>query len=86
MLSVNEINLLKSQNEGLKKQNKDLQKEVKELQKEVRLYDCINKWGTKECHCACRCLGNEFCQDADEKITQYKQIARVLTYPRIFTI
>lgn len=29
MLSINEINLLKAQNEGLKKQNKQLQKEIK---------------------------------------------------------
>lgn len=31
MLSINDINLLKSQNECLKKQNQDLQSEVKEL-------------------------------------------------------
>lgn len=33
MLSVNEINLLQAQNEGLKKQNADLQKENVEQQK-----------------------------------------------------
>lgn len=32
MLSINDINLLKSQNEGLKKQNEELQKENKILQ------------------------------------------------------
>lgn len=31
MLSINDINLLKSQNECLKKQNQDLQKELQEL-------------------------------------------------------
>lgn len=31
MLSIQEINLLKSQNEGLKRQNKDLQKENNNL-------------------------------------------------------
>lgn len=36
------------------------------------LYDCISKWGEKECHCACRCLGNEFCEDADKKINTYR--------------
>lgn len=36
MLSVNDINLLKSQNEGLKTQNRELQAEKKHLQ---NLYD-----------------------------------------------
>ena len=51
----------------------ELKAENERLQKEIRLYDCIEKWGTKECHCACRCLGNEFCEDADKRIIKYKQ-------------
>ena len=48
MLSVNEINLLQAQNEGLKKQNAELQRENAELKAEnVRLEEdlsiaCIN--------------------------------------------
>ena len=37
MLSIDEINLLKSQNERLKKQNKELQKENKELKRLVNI-------------------------------------------------
>lgn len=50
----------------------ELEQENERLKKEVRLYDCISKWGEKECHCACRCLGNEFCNDADKRINKYK--------------
>lgn len=32
MLSINDINLLQSQNEGLKKQNEELQKQIRNLQ------------------------------------------------------
>ncbi len=56
--SFDELDQLKTENERLKK--------------EIRLYNCIEKWGTKECHCACRCLGNEFCDDVDKKIKQLK--------------
>jgi hypothetical protein len=54
------------------KQLKRKEQECERLRKEIRLYDCIEKWGTKECHCACRYLGNEFCDDADKKIKQLK--------------
>ncbi len=56
--------------ETCKAQYKELKAENERLKKEIRLYDCIDKWGTKECHCACRCLGNDFCDDADKKIKQ----------------
>ena len=36
MLSINDINLLKSQNECLKKQNQDLQKELQELKQMLK--------------------------------------------------
>lgn len=36
MLSVNEINLLQAQNEGLKKQNADLQKENAKLKEKIK--------------------------------------------------
>lgn len=49
------------------------QNENERLKKEIRLYDCIDKWGTKQCHCACRCLGNEFCDAAEEKMKNIKQ-------------
>ena len=55
----NKLDQLKAKNEQLKK--------------EIRLYDCIDKWGTEQCRCACRCLGNEFCDDADKKINKLKQ-------------
>ena len=51
-----------------------LEQENKDLKKQIRLYDCIDKWGTKQCHCACRCLGNEFCEDADKKINTYRSV------------
>lgn len=41
MLSINDISLLKSQNEGLKKQNKELQEEIKK-------YAAINEQETKD--------------------------------------
>lgn len=41
MLSVNDINLLQAQNEGLKKQNKELQAEIKK-------YAAINEQETKD--------------------------------------
>ena len=55
-----------------REENKRWKQENERLKKEIRLYNCIDKWGTKECHCACRCLGNEFCIDADKKIDKYK--------------
>ena len=54
------------------KQLQEKEQELKRLKKAIKLYNCIEKWGTKECHCACRCLGNEFCDDADKKINQLK--------------
>lgn len=55
-------------------QNRSLQQELFAAKKEIAMYNCIQKFGTKECHCACRCLGNEFCQDAEEKINEQKEI------------
>lgn len=40
MLSINEINLLKAQNEGLRKQNKNLQKQVYIIN---RVYELCNE-------------------------------------------
>lgn len=54
MLSVNEINLLKAQNEQLKKQNQSLQQEVRQLKKEDDLLDaCIElmQMGKDERYC-----------------------------------
>lgn len=80
MISIDEINKLKQDIESYKQSEQEaneiiaeLKAENERLKKEIRLYDCIEKWGTKECHCACRCLGNEFCEDADKKINNYKQ-------------
>ena len=56
----------------LKEERDDLKQENERLKKDIRLYDCVSKWGEKECHCACRCLGNEFCIDADKRINKYK--------------
>ena len=39
MLSINDINLLQSQNEGLKKQNEQLQRENKNLKQECEKYE-----------------------------------------------
>ena len=47
--------------------------ENERLKKEIRLYNCIDKWGTEQCHCAYRCLGNDFCNEADKKINKLKQ-------------
>ena len=54
------------------KQLKRLEQENKELKKDVQLFKCLNTFGESECHCACRCLGNEFCEDADKKINSYR--------------
>ena len=51
----------------------ELETENERLKKEIRLYDCIEKWGTEQCRCAYRCLGNEFCEDADKRIDKYKK-------------
>lgn len=51
-----------------------LKAENERLKKEIRLYNCIDKWGTEQCHCACRCLGNEFCDTAEKKMKNIKQI------------
>ena len=59
--------------EEVNKINKKLEAENERLKKEIRLYDCIDKWGTEQCHCACRCLGNEFCDAAEEKMKNIKQ-------------
>lgn len=56
MLGIDEINLLKAQNEGYRKQNKDLQKEVKTLQNEIRILTELNK-------CLCASI-----KDSKEKI------------------
>jgi hypothetical protein len=64
--------------EGGKQQYQYLQKIVeleqknKELKKDVQLFKCLDTFGESECHCACRCLGNEFCEDADKKINKYR--------------
>ena len=68
-LPYNPINKI----EQLEQENAELKAENERLKKEIRLYDCIEKWGTKQCRCACRCLGNEFCEDADKRIDKYKQ-------------
>lgn len=59
--------------ETCKAQYKELEAENERLKKEIRLYACIDKWGTEQCHCACRCLGNEFCDAAEEKMKNIKQ-------------
>ena len=59
--------------ETCKAQYKELKAENERLKKEIRLYDCIDKWGTEQCRCACRCLGNEFCDVAEEKMKNIKQ-------------
>lgn len=56
----------------LEQENEELKETNKYQKKAIRMYDCIDKWDTKECHCACRCLGNEFCDDAAEKINTYR--------------
>lgn len=48
MLSVNDINLLEAQNEGLKKQNKELQEEnIKLVKKFVSLKTILNNFADK---------------------------------------
>lgn len=54
------------------KQLKRLEQENKKLKKDVQLFKCLDTFGENECHCACRCLGNEFCEDADKKINSYR--------------
>lgn len=54
------------------KQLKRLEQENKKLKKDVQLFKCLDTFGESECHCACRCLGNEFCEDADKKINNYR--------------
>ena len=54
------------------KQLKRLEQENKKLKKDVQLFKCLDTFGESECHCACRCLGNEFCEDADKKINAYR--------------
>lgn len=47
-LSINDINLLQAQNEGLKKQNKELQEEnIKLVKKFVSLKTLLNNYATK---------------------------------------
>lgn len=53
-------------------ENKRFREENKELKKDVQLFKCLDTFGENECHCACRCLGNEFCEDADKKINSYR--------------
>lgn len=53
-------------------ENKRFREENKELKKDVQLFKCLDTFGESECHCACRCLGNEFCEDADKKINSYR--------------
>lgn len=50
----------------------ELEHKNKNLEKESKTYKCQEKF-PNQCHCAFRCLGNEFCQDADERINKYKQ-------------
>lgn len=63
---------------SLQEELKAKEQECKRLKKAIKLYNCIEKWGTKECHCACRCLGNEFCNDAEKKINQLKAENEIL--------
>ena len=58
-------------NEDLK-QIDELKQENKQIKKDVQLFKCLDTFGESECHCACRCLGNEFCEDADKKINTYR--------------
>lgn len=63
---------LKTNIDHLVKINESLKQENKELRKDVQLFKCLDTFGENECHCACRCLGNEFCEDADKKIDTYR--------------
>ena len=58
--------------EKLIKEINILRQENKEMKKDVQLFKCLDTFGESECHCACRCLGNEFCEDADKKINSYR--------------
>ena len=60
------------QTEKFKAKIARLEQENKELKKDVQLFKCLDTFGESECHCACRCLGNEFCEDADKKINTYR--------------
>lgn len=61
-----------------------LEQANKKLKKDVQLFKCLDTFGESECHCACRCLGNEFCEDADKKINKYRsaleEIREILEY------
>ena len=54
------------------KQLRRLQTENEKLKKEIKSYKCQEKF-PNQCHCAFRCLGNEFCQDADKRIEKYRK-------------
>lgn len=65
--------------EELKRNNKDLALMVDKLSKELKSYQCQGKH-SNQCLCAFRCLGNEFCNDADNKIKSYQQILKEIKY------
>lgn len=50
----------------------ELEYKIKILEKELKTYKCQEKF-PGQCRCACRCLGNEFCIDADKKIEELKE-------------
>lgn len=58
MLSINDINLLKSQNEGLKKQNEELQQLAKEREKYKQALDEIKEYTRKQFCDNCEDIGS----------------------------
>ena len=64
---------LKIENNELKQNNKDLSTIVDRLSKELKSYQCKGKHSNQYL-CAFRCLGNEFCNSAEEIINKYNQV------------
>jgi len=50
----------------------ELKQENDELKRQLKEYECAEKF-PNECHCAFRCLGNEWCDEAENRFIKYKQ-------------